>query len=152
MAIEFSTRPPSNQSTFDMFWSGDPAFVQGDGKEHEKKLEIARETGDWSGLIIQGQTPTKFVSRQIPGELKRRILDRYQAGKLGPYELDALLLRMAIVDVIGLGDFKLKFTMSDEWGKIASADLTNALDACAPGAVTELSLQVFNRMMGLSGK
>lgn len=152
MAIQFVTRPPSNQQTYDAFWSGDPAFVQGEGKEHERKLELARETGDWSPLLISGLVPTKFVLRQIPGEIKRRVLDQFNAGKIGGYELDSLLLRLAAVDVVGLGDFKLKFTMSDDWGRIATNDLPNILDECAPGCVAELALHIFHKMMGLSPK
>lgn len=150
MAIQI--RPPSNQQTYDAFWSGDPAFVQGEGKEHERKLELARETGDWSPVIVVGLVPTKFVLRQIPGEIKRRILDRFNADQIGGYELDSLLLRLAVVDVVGLGDFKLRFASEDDWGKLATHDLPNLLDACAPGCVAELAVQIFNRMMGISGK
>lgn len=152
MAIEYVSRLPSNQQTYDLFWSGDPAFVQGEGKDHERKLEIARETGEWSSLLIQGQTPTKFVSRQVPGEIRRRLLDHYGAGKLGAQELDSLLVRIAVIDVVGFGDFKLKFTMHDDWGKVTTNDLPNALDLYAPGAVADLAVQVFNRMMAPSGK
>lgn len=152
MAIEFGHRAPSNQQTYDLFWSGDPAFVQGDSKEHERKLEVARDTGDWSPLLIQGQTPTKFVTRQIPGDLRRRLVDWYEAHKLGARELDALLVRLAVTDVVGFGDFRLKFTAHDDWGRIATTDLPNALDQYAPGAVAELAFQIFNRMMNPSGK
>lgn len=146
------TRPPSNQRTYDAFWSKDPAFIQGAGPDHERKIEIARETGDWSSLLIEGQTPTKFVLRQIPGEIKRRILDRFAAEKIGGYELDSLLLRLAVADVVNLGDFKLKLTVDDEWGTLATHDLPNLLDECAPGCVAEIGLLVYQRMMGLSGK
>lgn len=152
MAINYVTRPPSNQQTYDEFWSGDPAFVRGSGAEYEKKIERARETGDWSELLIQGLVPTKFVMRQVPGEIKRRILDRFTAGKLGNFELDALLLRVAVVDVVGLGDFKLRFTMDEDWGRIATNDLPNLLDEFAPGCVAELGLSVYHKMMGPSGK
>lgn len=152
MAINIVTRPPSNQQTHDLFWSGDPAFIQGDGAEHARKLEVARETGDWSPLLIERLVPTKFVCRQIPGELKRRILDQFNAGKIGGYELDALLFRLAVVDVVGLGDFKVRFTVSDDWGKLATNELCNVLDEHAPGCVAELALQIYHRMMGLAGK
>lgn len=152
MAIQFVTRPPSNQHTYDAFWSGDPAFVQGEGAEHQRKIERARETGDWSPLLIEGLAPTKFVLRQVPGEIKRRILDRFAAEKIGGNELDSLLLRIAVVDVSGLGDFKLKFTMDDDWGRLVTNDLPNILDEHAPGCVGEIAVQIFNRMMGLSGK
>lgn len=152
MSISLVTRPPSNQQHYDLFWSGDSALVQGEGPEHERKLELAHETGDWSSLLIQGQAPTKFVMRQIPGDIKRRLLDRFAAEKIGGYELDSLLLRLAIVDVVGLGDFKLKFTMDDDWGRISTHDLPNLLDECAPGCVAELGLAVYRKMMGLSGK
>ena len=142
------TRPPSNQNTYDEFWSGDQAFNHDD----ERKFGIARETGDWSSLLIEGQTPTKFVLRQIPGDVKRRILDQFSASKIGGYELDSLLLRLAVVDVVNLGDFRLKFTVSEDWGKLSTHDLPNLLDEYAPGCVAELGLLIYRRMMGLSGK
>lgn len=146
------TRPPSNQNTYDEYWSGDPAFVQGEGDEHDAKIERARETGDWSELLIAGLVPTKFVLRQVPGEIKRRVLDQFAAGKIGGYELDSLLLRLAVVEVIGLGDFKLRREKSADWGHLATHDLPNLLDAHAPGCVAELGLSVYRKMMGLSGK
>ena len=152
MAIQIVTRPPSNQNRYDVFWSGDPAFVQDSGEEHARKLERARETGDWSELLIAGVTPTKFVCRQVPGELKRRIMDRFQPNRIGERELDALLVRIAVVDVVNLGDFKIAWEADDDWGRLATNDLPNLLDEYAPGAVADLAVQIFNRMMGLSGK
>jgi hypothetical protein len=152
VAIDFGNRLPSNKQTYDLFWSEDPAFVQGEGSEHERKLEQARETGDWSALLVQGQIPTKFVARQVPSEIRRRLLDRYSAEKIGGRELDALLVRVAIVDVVGFGDFKLGFAKHEDWGRVASSELVDAMDAYAPGSITELALQIFNRMMGISGK
>lgn len=152
MAINFVTRPPSNQQTWDAIWSQDPALVQGEGTEHRRKLELARETGDWSPLLIVGQVPTKFVLRQIPGEFRRRIIDRLNAGRIGGQELDALLVRLAVVDVVALGGFNLKFTIDEEWGRLATYELCNTLDDHAPGCVGELAVQIFNRMMGVSPK
>jgi hypothetical protein len=152
MSINYVTRLPGNQHRYDVFWSGDPAFIQGTDAEHTRKLEIARETGDWSALLIQGLVPTKFVCRQIPGELKRRIMDRFSAGKIGGQELDALLVRLAVVDVVNLGDFKLGFAADDDWGRLATHALPDVLDEHAPGAVADLAVQIFNRMMGLAGK
>lgn len=152
MAIHFVTRPPSNQQRYDLFWSGDPAFVQGNGDEHTRKLERARETGDWSELLIAGVVPTKFVCRQVPGELKRRIMDRFTAGRIGDRELDALLVRLAVVDVVNLGDFKIGWELDDNWGRLATNELPNLLDEHAPGAVADLAIQIFNRMTGLAGK
>lgn len=152
MAISIVTRPPSNLTSYDAFFSGDPAFVQGDGEEHERKLAIAHETGDWSSLLVAGMVPTKFVLRQVPGHVKRLVLDRYNAKLIGGLELDALLVRIAVVGVVGLGDFKLRFTGDPTYGKLAALDLIDLLDEHAPGAVAELAVQIFDRMMGLSGK
>lgn len=152
MAISLVTRPPSHQQQYDAFFRGDPAFVQGAGPEYEAKLARARETGDWSQMLIAGLVPTKFVLRQIPGKIKRRILDQHTAGKIGDRELDALLVRLAVVDVVNLGDFKLRPSIDEQWGALAHEDLIDLLDDVAPGAVADLALQIFERMMGLSGK
>jgi len=152
MAISLVTRPPSNQRTYDAFWSGDPAFVQGTGPEHAAKIARARETGDWSQLLIAGLTPTKFVMRHIPVQIKHRILDQYRADKIGDLELDDILVRVACIEVVDLGDFRWSPVLDDRWGSIASPELTELLDEVAPRAIGELAVQVYNRMMGVSGK
>ena len=149
MAIDFVNRP-SNRQTYDLFWSGDPAFIQGKGEDHDRKVERAQETGDWSPLLIQGQTPTKFVARQLPGDIKRKLFDRWDAT--GSRELDSLIVRLAIVDVVGFGDFQLAFAKHDAWGRMASLELPNALDDFAPSAVQDLAVQIFRRMSAPSGK
>ncbi len=152
MAISLVTRPPSLQRTYDAFWAGDPAFVQGDSKEHLRKLATARETGDWSSLLIAGLSPTKFVMRHIPLQIKNRILDQFSAGKIGGLEFDDVLVRVACIDVVDLGDFKWKSANDERWGRVAAPELTDLLSEVAPGAVGDLAVQVYNRMMGLSGK
>jgi hypothetical protein len=68
-------RPPSSYKNYDAFWSQDPAIVQlpdGATKEqrdaHEKRLEVAHETGLWTEVTCPGQQPTVFTMRQLPCE------------------------------------------------------------------------------------
>lgn len=151
-------RPPSNQNHYDMFWSGDPAFVQLDDnptdaqkEEHTRKWRIARETGNYGGLLIEGMQPTRFVVRPLPGDCNRKLIDRMFAGRIGGLELNALVFRAALVDVVGFGDFKVKMVES-EFGPIASHEITNALDESARGCVNELGIEILNRAAGVSGK
>lgn len=163
------TRPPSNQHNRDDYWTRDPAFMQGPthpddkaspealaayakGKEeHERKWRVARETGNYAELLIQGAQPTKFIMRPIAGELVRKLIDASLAGKIGNLELNALAFRAAIVDVVNFGDVKVQMITSD-LGPIADVAIANELDACAKGCVNELGGEAFSRAVGLSGK
>ena len=151
-------RPPSLQNQRDDYWSGDPAFVQlppnatdEQREEHARKWRIARETGNYGDLLIQDAKPTKFVFQPMPGDVYRRLVDRVQAGRMGMLELHALAFRVAVVDVANLGDVKVR-PMETELGTMATAEITNVLDACAPGCVNELGAEVIQRAIGLSGK
>lgn len=152
-------RPPSNQTNRDDFWSADPAFVQlpenaTDAQilEHANKWRVARETGNFGELLVEGAQPTKFVMRPIPGNVMRKLIDQCAAGKLGDYELAALAFRIVLVDVSNFGDTKVKFVNTEDYGRIASQHIVDELDACAPGSVTELGLVAIQRGNNLSGK
>ena len=145
-------RPPSNQNAYDLIASTDEAInappADADDATNDAfnaKLNVARDTGDWSGLLIEGKSPTKFVCRVIPQTIMRRIADRMNEegpSKLGNLELVGLVLRLSVQEVTNLKDYKVRHESSQEWGRLASADL---LDKLPPDVVNELGLVAWKR-------
>lgn len=144
-------RLPSVQKHYDMFVSVDPAFVQlerGDlddaawakaQEEHADKLRVARETGDWSGLLAGTGEPTKFTLRPIPGTMFRTLVDWLHGAKIGPAMFASLLVRASLVSVTNLGDHKVTPVTFDGLGKIASHTTTDLLDEIDLRIVAELA-------------
>lgn len=153
-------RKPSYQHEFDLFFSGDDAIAQlpGDAskeaqEEHARKLRVARETGDWSPILVAGKQVTRFKCRPIAGTRFRRYLDRVLAGAIGESESRGLLLRMALADVVNLpGTDGSPFNVdrvASEYGEIASTAIVDYLDSRDPAIVNELGLALFERQTDL---
>lgn len=154
-------RLPSNQKEYDTYWSGDPAFHQPaadaseeDRAEHAAKVKRAQETGDWSPLLIEGETPTKFVMRPIDGNQWRWLVDessRDDQFKMGAAIFWSLMFRCAIVRVVNLGmkvsDTPVKHA---KLGMIAPQDIPNLLDTIDASIVTELAGAAFERARNLN--
>jgi hypothetical protein len=121
-------RPPSNAKQFDAFYSKDPAFVQladdaseDDGKEHAQKWRTARQTGDYSALLIEGQQPTKFTLRPLSVDAFASIIDMKRSGT-GDNEVAILAFRVALKSVSNFGKAEIKFGPHKKFGLIASTD------------------------------
>lgn len=102
-------KPPSNQRTYDVFYSGDSAIVSlpaeaSDEQKaaHEKALERALETGDWSQVVIQGEQPTRFVFKPLGAEVAGELYSMMSTER--HFSVFALAFRLAIVDVKNLPD------------------------------------------------
>lgn len=146
-------RPPSQQHEYDLFWSGDDAITKPatDATDEERalfvhRLEVARDTGDWS-QIISGE-PTRFRMRQVPGDVFRKLTDL--SGKLGVFSLNHLIVRAALVGVSnlhGVRDVRLIVDEEHGLGRIAAPDIPNLLDAIDVGIVNELANEVARRFI-----
>jgi len=154
-------KPPSLQKQWDEFWSGDPAFQPRPGKgasdkdkeAYLKKLEVARDTGNWSEFAIEGLNPTKFTMKQVPGTLLRKLVDRFTTGAIGPAELASLLFRAAIIEIENLGfDHKIKRVQVADYGALADQETVDMLDAIDVDIVTELGIVIRQRAEGASPK
>jgi hypothetical protein len=141
-------RLPSVQQPYDDYYSGDPAFEQ---PVDPVKLERARETGDWSPLLIEGKAPTKFVMKPLSGDLKRKLHDRMKAGTIGLAETMSIAFRAAVVSIENFSAPFQPVTFAD-YGKVAPVDVTNDLDAIDLAIVNELGSEALNRAGGLSPK
>lgn len=167
-------RLSSNQKTYDEYYSRDEAFVPWPtppGKdadeaalklygeqleEHTRKVEVARETSDWTPLLIEnGEKPTKFILRPLPGDIFRIIVDMVDAGDVGGAEANLLLLRAALRGVKGLGQMEVTYTRDPRYpklGAIATVDVPNALDAADNKVIAELASVIRDRAVGPSKK
>lgn len=153
-------RPPSNQKPYDEYWSGDPAFVQPDAndpasvEEHACRVKRARETGDWTPLLIEGQEPTKFVMQPIKGDQWRWLVDestREDEHRMGPAKFWSLMFRCACVSVKNLGiQLPDKPVRHPDLGMIAPVDIPNTLDSIDASIVTELAGAAFERARALN--
>jgi hypothetical protein len=156
-------RPPSYQREYTDHWPGDPAFVQppsdeSELKEYERKLRVARETGDWKPLLVEGAQPTAFIMGQVDRSIWRALGGRMMLPSsnprwIGSAEGVALLFRLALVKIVGL-DVEVDRRPDPRWEGwvMASPEVVNVLDAIDMGIVGELGDQVYLRLRGLSGK
>lgn len=168
-------RAPSQVRDYDEFVSIDPAFRQPPKAPGEKatdeeraqykearadydaKLTASRDTGDWSPLRIEGQTPTKFVMGQVDRNVWRALMDRAMlpvdsARYVGQVMMNALLFRLACKHIADYDKFeRLPDANWDHW-TMAPASLVTKLDEIDPAIVGELGSAVFRRLQGVSGK
>lgn len=161
-------RLPSLQREYDEYYSGDPAFVQPppmppEGAspadialviqlrvEHAHRITVARDTGDWSPLMIEGETPTRFVMRPLVGELYRNLRDLFKDRTVGVEISNHVVFRAALRRVHGLGDLKVELELHENpelemLGKIAGPAIPNALDAIDRAIVNELAVAAFEK-------
>ncbi len=154
-----SLRPPSNLRAYDDFYTGDPAIValppnasDDEKKDRENRIRVARETGDWSGVIVEGQRPTKFKMHIIGGDAYRTLMDEYSAKQIGLGKLTQLAFLLAVRDVTDLGDTKVERKQTARYGWIADVEIADALDAIDIGIVNELGGEALRRARELSPK
>lgn len=150
---------PSLLKPYDEYYSGDPAFAQAPPlasreqlAEHEHRVKVARETGDWSPLAVEGVQPTKFTMKPLRGQQYRRIVDDLLASRIGRGEANSLAFRCAVLEIVNFGAFEMKFVETEKWGKIASVDVSNAIDAIDLRIVTELGEEALRRAQDISPK
>jgi hypothetical protein len=153
-------RPPSLQKPQDDYYSGDPAFIQlpadasdEQRKEHAHKWKVARETGNYSALLIEGQQATKFTMQPIKRTDWRAFKDRVtlppgSPKAIGINEAWALAFRMSVVAVTVGADIEIKRYPHREWGGWDMADekVVEYLDSIDERMVTELGDVVLARM------
>lgn len=169
-------RLSSYQRDYDIYWSGDPALEQppiDPGRAvsdetiaafkaalaaYQTKLTAARETSDWSALILENQVPLKFVMQQVDRNIWRAIIDRGSLPLdnprlIGPGVLSSLLFRLAVKDIPG-GEIKVVRAPAPEWDGwvMAQADIVSALDFVNPAIVSELGMDVYRRLVGVPKK
>jgi hypothetical protein len=152
-------RLPSLQRAVDCYYSGDPAFIQladdaseSDRAEHARKWKVARETGNYSALIVEGQQATKFAMQPVNRTVWRAFVDRVlypteSPRRIGPITTPSLVFRLSVCSVSGL-DVHVKRRAHREWDgwEMAEEEIVQVLDSIDPRIVTELGDLAFARM------
>lgn len=140
-------KPPSLQSDYSLIYSGDPALVlPEDADERARLLQQARETGNWTGLIAQGQEPTLFTVAPLTGSAFAWLSGETRRRDLSQVESLSLALRLALRKVSGFGDHKVTLSKTDEGYKIANVDIIDAIYAAAGAEpVMELGAHIITK-------
>lgn len=162
--------PPSLQRSSWVCWSRDPALNMPDEplqptgdseadkraadawKEWGRRVEQARETGDWTGLTREGQQPTAFEIKPMRGPTLRAILDNAVAGRIGAATMMALAFRACVRGVRNLGDAVIRVQPEEPYGALATSDIVDLLDGIDPGIVGELGDYCLSRARSPSPK
>lgn len=152
------SRLPSVAKPYDAVWSLDPAFEQlPDGAddatrtEHAHRWKVARETGDYSKLLVAGASPTKFVMRQLPPEHFPVLVDMMRSGS-GNAEVASLSFRLALQSISNWDGVELKHEIHAKFGLIASLGFLAEAGLTAGqsmGLTTELGGVAFEKAMAL---
>lgn len=103
--------------------------------EFIRRFEVACETGDWRGLIVDGRTPTFFHVRQIPMTAWNAF--KRVARSLGTDEIATLAFRLGVTEITNLNlgvATKVAPYVGDD-GKRERA-LGDVLDEAIPNAIS----------------
>jgi hypothetical protein len=157
------TRSPSNQKPFDLVWSRDSAFIQladnaspEEREAHAAKWEIARESGDYSALKIDGaDSPTVFTCKPLTHAQMTVIFDMSRTAGVGVGEVNALAFCCGLQSVVNLGDVDIKRAHHNKLGNIALTDFFEKAGVPAGMALNitlELGEYLIKKSSGLSGK
>ena len=144
-------KAPSIQHEFTLVFSGDPALsLPEDPDERARVLKVARETGNWAPLIIDGQQPTLFhfkdLTRSEFGWWDGERCHSARLGRpLGALEASDLVLRLALRTVDNFGKHKVSRKQHGPvW--LADSDIINALnEEAGSGPLVEFAEIVLER-------
>lgn len=153
-------KAPSLARDLTWIYSGDPALdapEHADDEDWQRRLAVARDTGQWAPVLKAGEVPTLFTLRPVPGIVWRAVMDQLQVGERGAGTMTALVARVALVRVdhfLGEDGKPVEVKRVDErpFGQIASTAIINALDAIDPGIVGELAKFVMERQNSIGPK
>lgn len=163
-------RPPSLVKSYDWVWSQDPALDSPPSSapkrtlaEWKRRLQIARETGVYDGVLKPGEKPTLFTLALIPQDKWGVLWSAHHAGDIGLPSLPFYGCRLALVSVSnsGLpdGDPEVKHERANElpkwasqFGSIATPDALNAFGGLAPAIAGEMFGDICERQSAPSPK
>lgn len=155
-----SLRPPSNIRPYDDFFSGDPAIVQSppDATKEQiadraHRIQVARETGAWNEVVVDGREPTRFVMQPLRGNFYRTLMDEISAGRVGAGKASQIAFRAAVKGVVNLGDREVGDRVeTDKFGSLAPVEFTDYLDSIDLSIVSELGGEALRRARDLAPK
>lgn len=158
-------KPPSNQKTWDAFYTGDTAIIQlpDEASDEQKKdrddlIERARELGadGWADVVVEGERPTIFTFKPLGSELTGHLVDMLNDPRVGAFRVFALAFRLALVGVKNLTDSgKVDFVNHGEFGRIATTaflDRAGCTGEVGASIITELGSLVMTRARAANPK
>lgn len=120
-------KPHSSQKTYDVFFTGDSAIVSlpkeaSDQQKaaHEKSIERALKTGDWSEIVLAGEMPTRFVLRPLGAEVAGELYSMLATER--HFSVFSLAFKLSLVDVKNLPDAGEIDWGNHRLGRIATTD------------------------------
>ena len=168
-------RPPSVTKPWDAFVAVDPVFVQPPVEpsddasaeqvdeykkaiaEYIAKLKAARETGDWTPMLVPGRSlaeATKFTLLPVDANIWRELLDRAtlpadSLRRIGSVSMNAVLFRLAVKAISGL-ETRIEREHDPAWGYVmAQSEIVDILDKEDPRIVGDLGNRIMERLRGV---
>ncbi len=156
-------KPPSNVKTHEAFFSGDPAIVSlppeasdEQRKELADRIDRARETGQWTDVLLANETPTTFVFKPLPSSVTGDLISMLHEGTERRFTVLELAFRLAIVDVKNLPDAgKIEFVNHPHFGRLASTaflDRAGCSGELGASIIVELGSYVLSRARAANPK
>lgn len=143
-----SLKAQSNLKEYTLVFSGDPALtLPEDPAERERVLAHARETGDWSALVREGETPTGFVVSPMTGTQFDYWMGECARRKLVVPEANVLALRLVLRKVENFGAHKVSHKRHEDGQTLAALDIIDAIYAETGGAGREVIDELANAIV-----
>ncbi len=168
------TAHQSLQGRFALVYSGDPALqprpadlpddtaadVRAERTaaqaKHDHALTVARDTGNWTPLIIPGTTPTLFSFELPLGSKRRKLIDLYQRHDRADEHASAsaALFRATCKDATSLPEGAPTLTFVVEGGiSMLADDVVDFLDGrVGPYLIGEFAETIYERLLRFPGK
>lgn len=154
-------KPPSNQKTYDAFYSGDPAIIQlpdeasdEQKKDRDDRIKRARETGLWDDVIAGGEQPTVFTFKQLTAAQTGHLHD-IMGNPRRQFEALMLAFCLALVDVKHLGEAGKPTFVNAELGRMATTqflDKAGCTGELGAAIIVELGSYVLERARAANPK
>jgi hypothetical protein len=171
-------KPPSLIREYTWIWSRDPALNAPDPSDKppagsppdvlkawderladwDRRMEQARDTGQYDGVLKPGERPTRFTIRSIPADLWMYLGGLVSDGSIKRPEWPIWVARLAIRGVHDLAPGEavdVKLAPDPEFprlGQIASADVINRFGDLAADIFGELFGRLVKNPSGPSPK
>lgn len=137
-------RPSSLVRDYTLISQYDPALkLPEDATERAHVLKVARDQSDWKSLLVEGQSPTSFLCRQVSGTA----LDWWHDQKGGDMYKQTLLLRLAIKSIDNL-DADVKHDTEDGHKKLSKETL-DLIYAISTDEDPQLGRKIVGELSGL---
>jgi hypothetical protein len=132
-------------------------------KEWERRMQTARDTGQWDGLVKAGQKLAAFNLRIVPTVAWAKLRDS-TGEDMGINSAFVLAVRLALMSVANLEDFegkphKVEHRHEDGYGRIATEATIDLLDAYtravrvdnpkASDLIVEMGAYILERQSGI---